>query len=112
MNPFRTYFKALTKEERKALADAVGTSVAYLWQIAYEQRRCNESMAIKIDKATSRAISVEQLRSDVDWAYIRASAKSIADSPTNGMVDRIATSDDTQGDAGGEVDPQEPEEGA
>lgn len=104
MNPFRTYFKALTKEERKALSDAVGTSVAYLWQIAYEQRRCSASMAIEIEKATNKAVRVEDLLSDIDWAYIRSSAQSIADSP-NGFTNGIATLDDVQGPLGGAVDP-------
>lgn len=98
MNTFRTYFKALTKDERTAIAEQVGTSVAYLWQIAYKQRRCNESMAIEIEKASKGAIRVEDLRPDVDWAYIRSSAKSIADSD---IVERDAATDDTQQDAGG-----------
>jgi DNA-binding transcriptional regulator YdaS (Cro superfamily) len=105
MNPFRTYFKALTKEERQALADAVGTSVAYLWQIAYAQRRCSASMAIEIEKATNKAVRVEDLLSDIDWAYIRSSAQSIADSP-NGFTNGIAASDDVQPPVG-DVDPEE-----
>lgn len=71
MNTFHAYFKSLSKDERKAIADQVGTSVAYLWQIAYEQRRCAESMAIEIEKASRRAVLVEDLRPDVDWAYVR-----------------------------------------
>lgn len=94
MNTFRTYFKALAKPDRETLAAQVGTSAAYLWQIAYGQRRCSESMAIEIEKATSRAVQVEDLRADVDWAYIRDSAQSIADSP--GAIDRVATADDVQ----------------
>jgi DNA-binding transcriptional regulator YdaS (Cro superfamily) len=106
MDTFRTYFKALSKAERTAFAAQVGTSVAYLWQIAYKQRRCSESMAIEIEKATQRAVPVESLRSDVDWAYIRDSAQSIADSP-NGIVDQAAASDDVQPPVG-ETDSEEP----
>ena len=98
MDTFRTYFKGLTKDERQALAGRVGTSVAYLWQIAYKQRRCNESMAIEIEKASNRAVTVEDLRPDVDWAYVRSSAQSIAES--NGVVERIKASDDVQPPAG------------
>ena len=111
METFRTYFKALTKDERQALADKVGTSVAYLWQIAYKQRRCNESMAIEIEKASDRAVLVEDLRPDVDWAYVRSSAQSIADSEfrTNGVLDNNAASDDTQA-LGGSVEEGDTEE--
>lgn len=106
MDTFRNYFKALSKAERVAFAAEVGTSVAYLWQIAYKQRRCSESMAIEIEKASQRIVPVESLRSDVDWAYIRDSAQSIADSQ-NAVIDQAAASDDTQPPAGGHTDPDE-----
>lgn len=100
MDTFHTYFKALTKAEREAFAAKVGTSVAYLWQIAYKQRRCAESLAIEIEKASKGAIRVEDLRPDVDWAYIRSSAQSIAESDSD-IVDRVKASDDTQPPVGG-----------
>jgi DNA-binding transcriptional regulator YdaS (Cro superfamily) len=93
MDTFHTYFKALSKAERDAFAAQVGTSAAYLWQIAYKQRRCAESLAIEIEKASKGAVRVEHLRPDVDWAYIRSSAQSIADSD---IVDRAKASDDVQ----------------
>lgn len=102
MNTFRTYLKALTKPQRETLAAQVGTSAAYLWQIAYRQRRCSESMAIEIEKATKRVVQVEDLRADVDWAYIRDSAQSIADSSS--IVDRGAAADDVQPPVGGSLD--------
>lgn len=107
MNPFRTYLKSLTIPEREALAEKVDTSAAYLWQIAYEQRRCSAAMAIEIEKASNQAVRVEDLLSKgIDWAYIRDSAQSIADSP-NGVIDSSAASDDTQPNPGGTVDPEE-----
>lgn len=105
MDTFHTYFKGLTKAEREAFAAQVGTSVAYLWQIAYKQRRCAESLAIEIEKASKGTIRVEDLRPDVDWAYIRSSAQSIADSEFNGngVLHSSAAEDDTQG-LGGSLD--------
>jgi DNA-binding transcriptional regulator YdaS (Cro superfamily) len=98
MNTFHAYFKSLTKDERQAIADQVGTSVAYLWQIAYEQRPCRESLAIEIEKASKGKVRVEDLRPDVDWAYIRSSAQSIADSEfkANGVMHDTAAADDSQ----------------
>lgn len=96
MDAFHNYLKSLTKPERESLAGAAGTSLAYLWQIAYKQRRCNESMAIEIEKASKRAVRVEDLRPDVDWAYVRSSAQSIADSAEPDTVDRMKSTDDVQ----------------
>lgn len=103
MDIFHAYFKALSKADRGAFAEAVGTSVAYLWQIIYGQRRCSESMAIEIEKASGRSVRVEDVRPDVDWAYIRESARSIAESK-NGVADRAAASDDTQPPVGSSTD--------
>jgi DNA-binding transcriptional regulator YdaS (Cro superfamily) len=107
MDIFHAFFKSLTKSEREQFAGKVGTSVAYLWQIAYKQRRCNESLAIEIEKHSGQKVRVEQLRPDVDWAYLRNSAESIANSPeimpANGKVDRSAASDDVQNNPGGSV---------
>jgi DNA-binding transcriptional regulator YdaS (Cro superfamily) len=108
MDTFHAYFKSLAKAEREKIADEVGTSVAYLWQIAYKQRRCKESLAIEIEKASGQRVRVEDLRPDVDWAYLRNSAESIANSrpitTANGVATRISSSDDTQPPAGGTVD--------
>jgi DNA-binding transcriptional regulator YdaS (Cro superfamily) len=102
MNTFHAHFKALSKDERQAFADQVGTSVAYLWQIAYGQRRCNESLAIEIEKASKGAVRLEALRPDVDWAYVRNSAQSIADSEFdgNGILHSSAAGDDAQAPTG------------
>ncbi|NDV77290.1 helix-turn-helix domain-containing protein [Burkholderia cenocepacia] len=99
MDAFHIYLKGLTKEQRAELAEKCGTSVAYLWQIAYEQRRCREALAIEIEKATGRKVKVEDLRPDVDWAYVRSSAQSIAESARDD-VGRIEASDDAQPPAG------------
>lgn len=103
MNTFHTYFKALSKTERDTFAETVGTSAAYLWQIIYQQRRCNESLAIEIEKASQRQVRVEDLRPDVDWAYVRNSAQSIADSE---IVDRQKATDDAQPNPGGSSERQ------
>ncbi|WP_063897234.1 transcriptional regulator [Burkholderia ubonensis] len=99
MDAFHTYLKGLTKEKRAELAEKVGTSVAYLWQIAYKQRRCKESMAIELEKATARSVRMEDLRPDVDWEYVRSSAQSIAESSLD-VGDRLESSDDVQPPAG------------
>jgi DNA-binding transcriptional regulator YdaS (Cro superfamily) len=99
MDTFHSFFKALSKDEREAFAKTVGTSVAYLWQIIYKQRRCSESLAIEISKASKGSVHFGILRPDVDWAYVRNSAQSILEDSID-EVDRVESSDDVQPPAG------------
>jgi DNA-binding transcriptional regulator YdaS (Cro superfamily) len=97
MQTFHSYFKRLSKSEREAFAEAVDTSVAYLWQIIYEQRRCKEGLAIEISKASNGEVPLSDLRPDVDWDYVRRAAESITNSEApSDAVDRGAASDDMQ----------------
>lgn len=73
MDKFRTYLKSIKPAGVAALAKAVGTSPGQLWQIAGGHRLCREKLAIEIEKATNKAICVEDLRPDVDWGYLRDS---------------------------------------
>lgn len=58
----------------------------------------------QIERATERRVLCEELNNSVDWQYVRDSVKSIAESrPTDSVVDRAATRDDTQA-LGGSVD--------
>lgn len=94
MDTLRAYFKSLSKDERETFAKEVGTSVAYVWQIIYGQRRCKEGLAIEISKATHGAVPLMDLRPDVDWDYVRQSAEAVA--TDSSVVDREAASDDAQ----------------
>jgi len=68
------YLNAMPAEVRESFALECGTSVGHLRQIGYGNRPCREALAIKIERHSSRAVTCEELRPDVDWAYIRASA--------------------------------------
>ncbi len=59
---------------KSALAKAIGVSdqaVAF-WEKG--ARRPDVDSCIKIDKATARAVRCEDLRADIDWAYLRQPA--------------------------------------
>ncbi|KVV22335.1 hypothetical protein WK80_22360 [Burkholderia multivorans] len=107
MDKFHAYFKAMSMSERKTFADSVGTSVAYLWQIIYKQRRCSESLAIEICKASNGAVRFEALRPDVDWEYVKNSANSIAGSDQSDLGERVKASDDVQPPTGGSRDSEQ-----
>jgi DNA-binding transcriptional regulator YdaS (Cro superfamily) len=54
---------------RRALADAIGTSAAYLWQIAtgWRGRQVNADLAQQIEHATGGQVRCEELRPDLRW---------------------------------------------
>ena len=57
-----------------SLASKLGVAPAYLYQMATGIRSVSPERAIEIEKATSGAIRCEDLRPDVDWAYLRGTA--------------------------------------
>lgn len=48
-----------------------GTSIGHLTNVAYGYRSCAESLAIAIERETGGAVTVEELRPDIDWQVIR-----------------------------------------
>jgi DNA-binding transcriptional regulator YdaS (Cro superfamily) len=52
---------------RKALADAIGSSPDYLWQIAtaWKGRRASPALAAKIEEATAGVVTRAELRPDI-----------------------------------------------
>ncbi|WP_297576233.1 YdaS family helix-turn-helix protein [uncultured Deefgea sp.] len=69
---------SIEKSRAAVLADAIGSTVAYIKHLAAGRKRCGESLAIEIEKYTHGEIRCEELRPDVDWAYLRGTAKTIA----------------------------------
>lgn len=68
------YLNSLSPAEQAAFASRCGTSVAYLRQIAYGNRRCSEGLAISIDRESGRQVRMQALRPDVDWAHLARAA--------------------------------------
>lgn len=77
MDKFKTYFMGLQVADRDALARRCGTSRQHLTNIAYG-KTCGEKLAVAIDRETAGAVTVEDLRPDVDWAYLRGTLKAAA----------------------------------
>lgn len=74
MESLRKYLNSLTPAEQADFAAACGTSVGYLRKAISIGQQLGESLAISIERESERAITVEELRPDVDWAVIRNSA--------------------------------------
>lgn len=68
--------RSLEPTQLEALAGRSGTSVGNLKQIAYGYRLAGPGLAINLDRESGRAVTCEELRPDVDWAYLRNSSTS------------------------------------
>lgn len=60
--------------ERVAFAQRCETTYPHLRNVAYGQKTCGESLAINVDRESFGAVRCEDLRPDVDWAYLRSTA--------------------------------------
>lgn len=71
----KEFLKGKTSAQQEAFAQACGTTVGQIKQVAYNKaRRAGESLAINIERETDGCVRCEDLRPDVDWAYIRSTA--------------------------------------
>ena len=70
MESLRSYLNSLTPAEQEAFASRAGTSVGYLRKAISTGQRLGVELAIALDKESCGAVSVKQLRADVDWPYL------------------------------------------
>jgi len=75
MKKLLAYLNALSPDDRKHLCDRLGTSEAYLRKAVSAGQKFGESLCIKIERESKRAVVCEDLRPDVDWAYIRGTRR-------------------------------------
>lgn len=69
---FKDFYISIPVDKRMQFADACETTVGQLRNIAYG-RQCGEKLAIAIERESLGAVRCEDLRPDVDWAYLRGS---------------------------------------
>lgn len=75
MESLRKYLNSLEREEQESYAKRSGTTVGYLRKALSTKERIAESTAIALERESSGAVPVEDLRPDVDWPYLRGTAK-------------------------------------
>lgn len=63
----RLHLRALSADERLALAAQAGTSVGYLWQLAGKHRDASPKLALAIERATQGTVTRAMLRPDL-WS--------------------------------------------
>lgn len=75
MDPLLAFLKTLPKHRQKMFAVRCGTSIGYLRKAISIGQRLGESLCINIERESRGKVTCESLRPDVDWAYLRNSAK-------------------------------------
>lgn len=65
------YIGSLDGEARAAFAERCETTFPFLRNVAYGSRRAGESLCINIERESGGQVTCEELRPDVDWAYLR-----------------------------------------
>lgn len=70
----RQYLNSLETVEQHAFASACGTSVNYIRKAACIGQKFDAALAVRMDRHSKRAVTVDELRPDVDWDYVRNAA--------------------------------------
>jgi DNA-binding transcriptional regulator YdaS (Cro superfamily) len=71
MESLRSYLNSLPVPEQEAYAERCGTSLGYLRKVISLKVRVREALAIALERESGGAVSVDETRPDVDWAYLR-----------------------------------------
>ena len=71
MEKLLAYLNSLQKAPRQRFVEGCNTSEAYLRKAISKGQRLGESLCIKVDRESGGAVRCEDLRPDVDWAYLR-----------------------------------------
>jgi len=72
MDALIDYLNSLPVPEQAAFAVRCNTTIGYLRKAASVGQKLRESVCINIDRESMGRVTVEQLRPDVDWGYLRA----------------------------------------
>ena len=72
------FLKSLDAAARAAFADKCGTSIDYLFQIAYGKRQPKVGLAVAIERESGGQVGCEKLLPGVDWKYLRGSQEAAA----------------------------------
>jgi len=78
MNTLKIYLNSLPLLDQKAFSVRCGTSLGYLRKAISVGQCIGESLCINIERESCGAVTCEELRPDVDWAYLRGSSDFIA----------------------------------
>jgi DNA-binding transcriptional regulator YdaS (Cro superfamily) len=71
MEKLLAYLNGLSKEDRADFVLRAGTTEGYLRKAISVGASLREGLCIRIERESGRAVLCEDLRADVDWAYMQ-----------------------------------------
>jgi DNA-binding transcriptional regulator YdaS (Cro superfamily) len=74
MKSLQAYLNALTPAEQADFARRCGTTIGYLRKAISKGQKIGEAICIAVERESSRKVFCEDLRDDVDWAFLRSTA--------------------------------------
>lgn len=83
MDKLLAYLNGLDKVARANFCAACGTTERYLRKAVSVSQRLGADLCINIDRESGGLVTCEHLRPDVDWGYLRGSAKDGAGEPSD-----------------------------
>lgn len=72
MQTLRTFLNGLDSARQQAFAVECGTTIGYLRKACSINQRLGADLCIAIERESGGSVRCEELRPDVDWAYLRA----------------------------------------
>lgn len=94
MDKLLKYLNRLSKEGRAQFVEASGTSEGYLRKAASIGQQIGCDLCINLERESGGTVTCEELRPDVDWAYLR-------NSKVNPKSDSSATPDEHEAERNG-----------
>lgn len=74
MDKLIAFLNKMDRVSRDKFCVACGTTESYLRKAASVQQRLRAELCIDIERESEGHVKCEDLRPDVDWAYLRSSA--------------------------------------
>lgn len=78
MDKLLTHLNSMDPVDQQAFAKRCGTSVGYIRKAVSIGQKLGESLVISIERESAGAVTCEELRPDVDWAYLRGTKRNRA----------------------------------
>jgi DNA-binding transcriptional regulator YdaS (Cro superfamily) len=95
MKELQAFLNGLTPAEQVDFARRCATTIGYLRKAISKRQRLGESICIAIERESMRRVICEDLRGDVDWAFLRNTPAPGASCPISAaraaLVARVAS---------------------
>lgn len=72
METLRLYINQLAPDDQRDFATRCGTSVGYLRKAISTGQRFDGALVVNIQRESGGTVRCEDLRPDIDWAYLRS----------------------------------------